>query len=68
MTAENHQVSGGLGSSVASFLAKTHPTKMAMVGIQDEFGQVGTQHWLQGYYKLTSDEIVRQARILRSKP
>ncbi len=68
VTAENHQVSGGLGSSVASFLAKTHPTKMAMVGIQDEFGQVGTQQWLQGYYKLTSDEIVRQARILRSKP
>ncbi|NBK24452.1 MAG: transketolase family protein [Spirochaetia bacterium] len=67
VTAENHQVSGGLGASVASFLAKTHPTRMAMVGIQDEFGQVGTQDWLQEYYKLTSAEIVRQALILRSK-
>jgi len=67
VTAENHQVSGGLGASVASFLAKTHPTKMAMVGIQDEFGQVGTQEWLQGYYKLTADEIVKQALLLRSK-
>lgn len=67
VTAENHQVSGGLGASVACFLAKTHPTKMAMVGIQDEFGQVGTQDWLQGYYKLTSDEIVKQALSLRSK-
>ena len=64
VTAENHQVSGGLGASVASFLAKAHPTKMAMVGIQDEFGQVGTQAWLQEHYKLTADEIVRQALIL----
>jgi len=32
VTAENHQVSGGLGASVASFLAKVHPTRMAMVG------------------------------------
>lgn len=67
VTAENHQVSGGLGASVASFLAKTHPTRMAMVGIQDEFGQVGTQEWLQGYYKLTAEEIVKQTRLLRSK-
>jgi len=34
VTAENHQVSGGLGASVASFLAQTYPTKMAMVGIR----------------------------------
>ncbi len=67
VTAENHQVSGGLGASVATFLAKTHPTKMAMVGIQDEFGQVGTQEWLQDYYKLTAVEIVKQALSLRSK-
>lgn len=64
VTAENHQVSGGLGASVASFLAKTHPTKMAMVGIQDEFGQVGTQDWLQQHYKLTAEEIVKQVLTL----
>lgn len=67
VTAENHQVSGGLGASVASLLATTHPTKMAMVGIQDEFGQVGTQAWLQEYYKLTAEEIVKQAVLLRRK-
>ncbi len=66
VTAENHQVSGGLGASVASFLAQSHPTKMAMVGIQDEFGQVGTQDWLQQYYKLTAQEIVKQAIAIRS--
>jgi len=66
VTAENHQVSGGLGASVASFLAKAHPTRMAMIGIQDEFGQVGTQDWLQQYYRLTAQEIVKQAIAIRS--
>ena len=64
VTAENHQISGGLGASIASFLAKEHPTKMAMVGIHDEFGQVGTQAWLQNYYKLTAEEIALQAKSL----
>lgn len=65
VTAENHQVSGGLGASVASFLAKTYPTKVAMVGIQDEFGQVGTQDWLQKHYKLTAEEIVHQVHTIK---
>ncbi|MFA7127561.1 MAG: transketolase family protein [Sphaerochaeta sp.] len=64
VTAENHQVSGGLGASIASFLSKEHPTRMAMVGINDEFGQVGTQTWLQNYYKLTAEEIALQAKSL----
>jgi transketolase len=37
---------------------------MAMVGIQDEFGQVGTQGWLQQYYRLTAEEITRKALAL----
>lgn len=64
VTAEDHQVSGGLGDSVANFLAKNHPTRMAMVGVQDEFGQVGTQAWLQQYYKMTAEEIALQATRL----
>lgn len=64
VTAENHQTAGGLGAAVANFLAKTHPTPMAMVGIQDEFGQVGTQGWLQQYYHLTAEEITRKALAL----
>lgn len=64
VTAENHQTAGGLGAAVANFLAQTHPTPMAMVGIQDEFGQVGTQGWLQQYYRLTAEEITRKALAL----
>lgn len=67
VTAENHQVSGGLGASVANFLSTTYPTPMAMIGIHDEFGQVGTQQWLQQHYRLTADEIVHQALKLLNK-
>lgn len=64
VTAENHQVAGGLGAAVALFLAEHAPTKMKMVGVHDEFGQVATQQWLQQYYKLTAEEIVHKAKLL----
>ncbi|MGE4584519.1 MAG: transketolase family protein [Sphaerochaeta sp.] len=68
VTAENHQTAGGLGAAVAAFLSQNHPTRMAMVGIQDKFGQVGTQDWLQQHYKLTAEEIVLQAtRLVKEK-
>ena len=61
ITAENHQAAGGLGSAVAELCAKEMPTPIAMVGVQDEFGEVGTQDWLQQRFKLTADEIVKKA-------
>ncbi len=68
VTAENHQTAGGLGSAVATYLSLVHPTRIAMVGIQDQFGQVGTQAWLQQHYKLTAEEIALQAtRLVNEK-
>lgn len=67
ITAENHQVIGGLGSIVASLLAQHLPTPMDMVGIRDAFGQVGTQAWLQDHYRLTSEEIITRAKALLKK-
>jgi transketolase len=67
VTAENHQIAGGLGAAVANLLSTHYPTPMEMVGIHDEFGQVGTQAWLQTYYKLTAEEIVRKVLSIRSK-
>ncbi len=64
VTAEDHQVSGGLGASVANYLSLVHPTRIAMVGVQDEFGQVATPDWLQQYYKMTAQEIAKQATAL----
>ena len=64
VTAENHQCTGGLGSAIAEVCAKKQPTPIAMVGIQDEFGEVATQEWLQQRFKLTAEEIVNQAKRL----
>ena len=61
VTAENHQLAGGLGSAIAELCSTQRPTPIAMVGIQDEFGQVGTQDWLMEHYKLGAAEIEKQA-------
>lgn len=62
VTAENHNIFGGLGSAVAEAAAKTAPVPIEMVGIQDRFGQVGTEDFLRKEYGLTADEIVKAVR------
>lgn len=61
VTAENHNVVGGLGSAVASSVAKSHPVPVEMVGVQDEFGEVGTVDYLQNRFNLTAAAIVSAA-------
>ena len=58
VTAENHQVNCGLGSAVAQVVAKNCPVPMEMVGVQNRFGQVGAQNFLQEEYNLTAADIV----------
>ena len=67
ISAENHQVGGGLGSAISNLLALERPTKMRMIGIQDEFGQVGTLDYLKEYYKLNAKDIYKQAKELLNK-
>ncbi len=62
VTAENHNVVGGLGSAVASALGRGIPAPVEMVGVQDEFGQVGTEAFLREAYNLTAAEIERAAK------
>ena len=67
VTAENHNVIGGLGSAVAEFLCEQFPVPMERVGIQDEFGQVGPMEWLMERYGLTADHIAEKTRIAVSR-
>ena len=67
VTAENHQVMCGLGSAVAELCSKERPTPLAIVGVQDEFGEVGTQDYLLECFRLTAAEIVRQSQELMKK-
>ena len=67
VTAENHNIYGGLGSAVAEAAAKTTPVPIEMVGVKDRFGQVGTEDFLRKEYCLTADAIVEAARCAVSR-
>ena len=58
VTAENHNVIGGLGSAVAETAAQTFPVPIEMVGVKDRFGQVGTEDFLRAEYNLAASDIV----------
>ena len=58
VTAENHNVTCGLGSVVANCLAKNAPAVQEFVGVQDLFGQVGPQDFLMDEYGLRAANIV----------
>lgn len=62
VTAENHNVINGMGAAVAAVLAQNHPCPVEMVGVQDEFGEVGPQDYLQERFGLTSVQIIEKAR------
>ena len=57
VTCEEHSKFGGLGSAVAETLSKNHPSKMAMVAVNDTFGESGTPAALIEKYGLTAKDI-----------
>lgn len=57
VTAENHNVINGLGSAVAEVLVKNKPVPMEMIGVQDEFGEVGKLDYLAERFALRSHDI-----------
>ena len=62
VTAENHNVTCGLGSAVANVLAKNRPCVQEFVGVQDRFGQVGPQSYLMDEYGLRAGNIMMAAK------
>jgi transketolase len=62
VTAEEHQLTGGLASLVATHLAHTHPTIIESVAVRDTFGTSGSQNELFARYGLTVDAIIAQVK------
>ena len=67
VTCENHNVVNGLGSAVAEVVCQSMPVPMRMVGVKDEFGQVGKNAYLSEQYHLTAQDIAEAARDIVSK-
>ncbi|MBS1533721.1 MAG: transketolase family protein [Bacteroidetes bacterium] len=68
VTAEEHNIIGGLGESVSRVLALKDPVPQEFVAVNDSFGESGTPEQLMEKYKLNSAAIVEAVdRVLKRK-
>jgi len=67
VSAEEHQLAGGLGESIAQLLVSQNPAPMEFVAVQDQFGESGTPAELMKKYGLSSENIVKAARAVIQK-
>jgi transketolase len=68
VTAEEHQVNGGLGGAVAEVVVQNHPVPMELVAVHDRFGQSGKPSELMDAFGLRAKDIVAAAeKVLARK-
>jgi len=68
VTAEEHNIFGGLGDSVAHVASKNFPIPIEYVGTKDTFGESGTPEQLLAKYGLDTPDIVAAAeRVMKRK-
>lgn len=68
VTAEDHQVMGGMGSAVVETLARNFPVPVEMIGAQNRFGESGSPDELMKLFGLTMEDIIKAARkVLKRK-
>lgn len=60
ITIEDHNIMGGLGSSVCEVLAESYPCKVVRMGIKDTFGKSGKAEELMKYFNITAEDIIKQ--------
>ena len=68
VTAEEHNIVGGLGSAVAEVLAEKHPAPLERVGVRDVFGRSGDPEKLIEHFGLAPADIISAAqRVIARK-
>ena len=68
VTAEEHQIAGGMGESIAKLLASNSPTPMEFVAVNDKFGESGKPADLMKKYGLHSSNIIEAThRVIKRK-
>lgn len=68
VTAEEHNILGGLGESVSRVLTSNHPRPQEFVAVHDSFGESGTPEQLMEKYKLNSAAIIEAAeKVMKRK-
>jgi transketolase len=68
VTAEEHQINGGLGGAVAEVVVRSHPVPMEMVAVHDRFGQSGKPAELMAAFGLKEKDVIAAIeRVLERK-
>jgi len=62
VSAEEHQINGGLGDSIAQALVRNAPAPLEYVGVLDSFGESGTPTQLLEKYGLNAENIVKASK------
>ena len=63
VTAEEHNIIGGLGSAVAEVVCEACPVPVIRVGVEDQFGHSGKVPPLLEMYKLTPENLIAKAEL-----
>ena len=61
VTAEEHQILGGLGSAIAKVVSENNPAPIEYVGVNDKFGESGTTEQLLTKYGMSTQHVVDAA-------
>ncbi len=61
VTAEEHQVNGGLGGAVSEVLVRHHPVPVEMVAVMDRFGRSGKPEELMAAFGIKDVNVVAAA-------
>ena len=67
VTAEEHQVNGGLGDLIANTLARNYPAPIEMVAVEDKFGESGKPEDLLKKYGLDTPDIIAKVQQVLSR-
>lgn len=67
VTAEEHQLNGGLGDAVCQVLSRNLPTPVEMIGVNNSFGESGTPSQLMKKYGLDATNIVEAVKKVMQK-
>lgn len=61
VTAEDHNIIGGLGSAIMEASAEHHPVPISRIGLRDKFPGSGLPQQLLDFYEMSVEDIVRAA-------
>lgn len=67
ITAEDHNIFGGLGSAVSEVLSKRRPTEVCMIAVNDTFGESGQAAEVMAKYGISAENISKKAKEMVKK-